>query len=160
LLSFPALVIGSVTPDLGYFGERFGVEDFAHRPLGIVVLCLPAGLLLTALFFALRARVAEMLPEYHRRLFLPVCERPRTSWAVILISLAIGVALHVFLDGFTHTDGWAVERLPVLETPVISMSGRTLRVTHLLWYLTSFGGIAWLYFVYERWRQTSSNEAA
>lgn len=159
LLSFPALVIGGVTPDLGYFFGRFDLEDFSHGLLGIVAFCLPVGLLLTALLFAFRVRVIEMLPDYHRRLFLPVCQRPRASWGVILISLVIGVAMHLVLDGFTHNDGWAVERLSVLEIPVISLSGRTLRVNHLLWYATSFGGVAWLYFVYERWRQTSSKAA-
>jgi hypothetical protein len=158
-LSFPALVIGSITPDLGYFLGRFDVEDFAHRPLGIVVFCLPVGLLLTAILFALRARVVEFLPDYQRRLFLPVCQRPRASWAIILISLMIGVLLHIALDGFTHNDGWAVERVSALQTPLFSLAGRTLRVNHLLWYATSFGGVAWLYFVYERWRRMSNNTA-
>lgn len=153
-LSFPALVIGCVTPDLGYFLGRFGVEDFAHSLWGSVAFCVPVGLLLTVLFFALRTRLVEMLPDYHRRLLLPVCERPRSSWMGILISLALGVAMHLVLDGFTHNDGWAVTRLPVLEIPLVSLHGRTLRVNHLLWYGTSFGGVAWLYYVYERWRRT------
>ena len=155
LLNFPALIIGSITPDLGYFFGRLNVNDFAHGWLGSFVFCLPVGLLLTALFYGLRTRVVERLPERQRERLLPLCRQPVGSWLGIIVSLIVGVWTHLLLDSFTHKDGWAVEHLPVLQIAVGSVADHTLRIHHLLWYASSFAGVFWLYYVYEQWRRAA-----
>jgi hypothetical protein len=40
-LDFPALVIGSMTPDIGYYINRFDLANFAHTLPGSVFACLP-----------------------------------------------------------------------------------------------------------------------
>jgi hypothetical protein len=159
LLNFPALVIGSITPDLGYFFGRLNVNDYAHGLIGSVMFCFPLGLLLTALFYRLRTRVVGMLPGRQRERLLPLCRRPVGSWLGIIVSLMIGVWTHLLLDSFTHKDGWGVEHLPVLQIAVGSVADHTVRIHHLLWYAFSFAGVFWLYYVYEQWRRAAAHGA-
>lgn len=159
-LSFPALVIGSLTPDASYLlGEKAGAI-FGHSLLGSVAFCLPVGLVMVALFYGLRAPVVRMLPAPYPQAFLPLCRRPLGSLWVVVMSLLIGAWTHILWDSFTHNDGWFVQHLPVLQSVVLSVAGRTARVCHLLWYGCSFVGVIWLFLAFEKWKQASLNEGA
>ncbi len=152
-LSFSALVIGSLTPDAGYlFGEEHG-GALSHSFLGSFAFCLPAGIVLLLLFYRVRTPLAKLLPASQQQVFLPLCQRPAGAWWVIVVSLLIGAWTHLLLDSFTHTGGWFVQRLPLLQTPVFSFGGRTAKVCHLLWYGCSFAGIVWLFVVFEKWKR-------
>jgi hypothetical protein len=50
-LSFPALVAGSLSPDLGYCIRSLKADEFSHRFAGSFGFCLPAGLLILGLFY-------------------------------------------------------------------------------------------------------------
>jgi hypothetical protein len=159
-LNFPALVIGSLTPDAGYlFGELHGGR-FSHDLLGSFGFCLPAGLLMVVLFYWLRAPLARMMPTPYQRALLPLCQRPPGSPWAIVISLLIGAWTHLLWDSFTHTNGWFVQHLSVLQSPVVLVAGRRARVCHLLWYGCSFAGVVWLFWVFEKWKQGCVNGAA
>jgi hypothetical protein len=41
-LNFAALVIGSMSPDFGYYFRQFPVARFAHTIVGTFTVCLPA----------------------------------------------------------------------------------------------------------------------
>src|SRR5512146_2649358 len=56
-LNFPALVVGSLVPDLSYCSGNIRLDELAHRPEGAVIFALPAGLLCLAVFYAFRARI-------------------------------------------------------------------------------------------------------
>jgi Domain of unknown function (DUF4184) len=159
-LNLAALVIGSLTPDASYcLGEKAG-GSFGHGLLGSVVFCLPVGLVMVALFYGLRAPVVRMLPAPYPQAFLPLCQRPLGSLWVVVISLLIGAWTHILWDSFTHNDGWFVQHLPVLQSVVLSVAGRTARVCHLLWYGCSFAGMIWLFLVFEKWKQACVNRGA
>lgn len=161
-LSFPALVIGSLSPDAGY-GYCFGEQDwgaFSHGLLGSVAFCLPVGIVLVALFYGLRSPVVRMLPAPYQQALLPFCRRPFGSLWVVVISLLIGTWTHLLWDSVTHTDGWCVQHLPVLQSVVVSVGGRTARVCHLLWYGCSFAGVIWLFLAFEKWKQACVNGGA
>jgi hypothetical protein len=159
-LSFPALVIGSLTPDAGYlFGEK-GTGAFSHRFQGSIGFCLPAGIVMVVLFYWLRVPLVKMLPSPYQRALLPLCQRPPGSLWAIVISLLIGAWTHLLWDSFAHTNGWFVQRLPVLQSPVALVAGRTARVCHLVWYGCSFAGVVWLFWVFEKWKQGCLNGAA
>ena len=114
-LSFPALIIGSLSPDVGYFSGHFRLGEFSHRLLpGSFGFCLPVGLLLVLVFYLVRSPVVSILPARYRPAFLPLCQRPVGSPFVIVVSLLIGAWTHLLLDSITHPDGWLVEHLPVL----------------------------------------------
>jgi hypothetical protein len=159
-LSLPALVIGSLCPDAGYLFGEVPVDEFSHQLLGSIGFCVPAGLLLVVLFYWLRLPLVRVLPASYQQAFIPLCKRPRGSFWVIVISLLIGAWTHQFWDSFTHKDGWFVEHLPLLQSPVIALAGRTAKVCHLLWYGCSFAGVVWLFLVFERWMRANVSGCA
>ncbi len=152
-LNFPALVIGSLSPDFSYlFGENVGGR-VGHRFVGSFEFCLPAGIVLIVLFYTLRSLAVRLLPQHYQRALLPLCQRPAGSLLAILISLLVGAWTHLLWDSFTHTDGWFVQHLPVLQSVVVKVGSRTARVCHVLWYGCSFAGVVWLFLEFERWKQ-------
>jgi hypothetical protein len=156
LLNLPALVIGSVIPDLGYLGGGLGLDEISHRPLfGTLVFSLPAGLVLLAAFYGLRLPVVKRLPPHLRERLLPLCHRPRGLGFGIVLSLLIGIATHLVWDSFTHKNTWLFEHLSILQFPLAHLGRHELRVCHLLWYISSFGGIACLGWAYQHWLETS-----
>jgi Domain of unknown function (DUF4184) len=69
--------------------------------------------------------------------------------------LLIGAWTHLLWDSFTHSDGWFVQHLPILQSPTIAVAGRRARVCHLLWYGCSFAGVVWLFLEFERWKRAN-----
>jgi hypothetical protein len=152
--SFPALVVGSLSPDVGYCFGTLNVDDLAHSLSGSIEFCLPVGIVILGLFYGLRLPVVEMLPERHQKYFLPLCRHPLGSPLTVLVSLLVGIWLHLLLDSLTHKNGWLVENLPLLQTPVFSAWGHAFRLFNLLWYAGSFAGIFWLYLAWEQWQKS------
>ncbi len=152
-LCLPALIIGSVCPDAGYLFGKLQVDKLSHQFLGSFAFCLPMGIALTVLFYALRLPLVKTLPASYQQALIPLCQRPRGSLLAIVVSLLIGAWTHLLCDSLTHRDGWFVQHLPALESSVMVVAGRTARVCHLLWYGCSFAGVVWLFVVLERWKR-------
>ena len=159
LFDFPALVVGSISPDVGYAFGHLHIENFSHRFVGSLGFCLPVGALMLTLFFLLRVPVVTRLPERYRRLFMPLCLRPPGPPLVIIFSLLVGTWTHLLWDSLTHKSGWFVRHLPVLQIPLASMGTHSLRVFGLLWYICSFVGVVWLWLEFEKWKQASEGAA-
>ncbi len=155
VLNFPALIIGSLVPDAGYGFGALQVENFSHDLRGLFGFSLPVGLLLVAGVYWLRARIVPVLPERLQRVLLPESWQPVGSPLSVVLSILLGSATHLFLDDFTHKDGWIVQRLPFLLASLGTFAGRSVRVCTLLWYGCSFIGVAWVTLAYNR-RQRSS----
>jgi hypothetical protein len=137
-LSFAALVIGSMTPDFGYYINRFDLTAFAHTLPGIFLACLPTGVVMLLLLYLFAKPVCYMFPSPHRETLLPLCPRMPTQltvWVIILLSLLLGAWTHTFWDAFTHEDGWFVKRIAFLREPAFR-SGSS--ITHV--YLALQGG--------------------
>jgi hypothetical protein len=152
-LSFPALVVGSVCPDAGYCLSRFNASDFSHQWLGSFGFCLPMGLIILLFMYGVMLPVIERMPERFRKVLALLPLKPLGPPSIVILSLLVGIWTHLLWDSFTHTDGWFVQHLPVLKTPIASLADRTLRVCHLLWYSSSFGGLILLFLAYDRWQQ-------
>ena len=154
-LCFPALVIGSVGPDLGYLLQAQHVAMFSHQVRGSLVFCVPVGLMGMLMFYALRTPAVKLLPGPYQRALLPLCRLPRAApWAVV-ISLWIGAWSHLLWDSWTHKDGWWVQHIPVLQGVVFAMGYHHVRVCLLLWYASSFAGMVWLVLAFEKWKQAN-----
>jgi hypothetical protein len=151
-LSFPALVAGSVSPDLSYFFGPFNLGPFAHHPIKGFLFDIPAGLIILAAFYVLRSPALKMLPHRYREIFLPLVSHPIGTPLAILLSLALGVATHIVWDNFTHNHSWMAHHVAFLRTPVFMLGTHTVRVVHILSYLCSFLGVFWLCLTYSRWR--------
>src|SRR5437588_9409547 len=100
-LSFPALVAGSVSPDLSYFFGRLNLGPFAHHPIKGFLFGIPAALIILVIFYLFRRPVLETLPIRYREVFKPLALRPVGTPLGIFLSLTIGVATHIIWDNFT-----------------------------------------------------------
>jgi hypothetical protein len=156
-LSFPALLIGSLSPDLGYFSGHFRLGGFSHSfwP-GSFGFCLPAGLLVLLVFYVVRSRVVGILPARWRQVLLPLCQRPSGSPLVIVVSLLIGAWTHLFLDSICHEDGWLVEHLAVLRSSLPWVGNHGFRVYDALYAGCTFFGVTWLAVCYLRWLERAA----
>lgn len=149
-LNLPALIIGSLIPDAAYLFGRLKVDEISHSVLGIALFCLPVGVGLTYVFCWLGSRSLAHLPEKYRVL-LPVQTRPSgLSLLRATVSVMIGAATHLAWDAFTHSGGSAAQRFAFLNHTVGSFAGHNVRVCRLLWYLSSFAGVACVYLAYRK----------
>lgn len=162
-LNLAALVIGSLTPDFGYYGVRLPRESsIAHSFVGSITLVPLVGLLLLACFYLLRRPVCYMLPQPHREALLPLA---RTSWrfgaaeiVVIIASLVLGGWTHILWDSFTHIDRWFVNSIPWLQLTAFTVFGHTVYSYSLLQYLSSLVGVAILVWFYARWLRAAHGD--
>lgn len=154
-LSLPALVVGSLVPDLGYFFGPLRLDELSHQLRGSVLFCLPLGLLALALIYGLRSYALGKLPKAYQPGVLQLPWPPLGSPGVIVVSLLLGIWTHLFLDSFTHKDDWLVERLPMLQMSLGLVAGHNVRVCTVLWYACSFVGIALVFVALRNWQQAS-----
>jgi hypothetical protein len=158
--SFPALIIGSLTPDAGYAFGSLNVENFSHRLLaGNFGFCLPMGLVFVLGFYLVRSPVVHLLPALYQRAFLPLCQRPVGPLWSIVVSLLIGAWTHQLLDALTHPEFWLVQYMPDLLARVLSVGSHRFLLCEVLYAGCTFSGVAWLVMVYLRWWESAAGTA-
>ncbi len=153
-LDFAALVVGSMTPDIGYYIGSFPLADLAHTLGGSFVACLPTGVIMLFILYVFSRPVCHALPEPHRSSLQPLSpDFPKglIAWCITLLSLLFGAWTHNFWDAFTHRHGWFAERIPWLQPSVITISSVTIHVYLLLQHLSTIVGFAIILVVYKRW---------
>ncbi|MFD0960495.1 DUF4184 family protein [Paenibacillus chungangensis] len=128
MFSLTGLVLGSMSPDFEYFIALEPHQTIGHTATGLLQQALPLSLLLAFMFHCI---VKNALIEH-----LPSCRgwsaRAKTlaqaypwrfdswrDWLVFAVSVAIGFYSHVFIDGFTHATGAYVQRLSMLQQPLL-----------------------------------------
>ncbi|HEY5913961.1 MAG TPA: DUF4184 family protein [Verrucomicrobiae bacterium] len=153
-LSVPALITGSVVPDAAYLVGKSSLDELSHTILGLLLFSLPAGLLLTVLWRLLVPWFATPIGRKCRLQFLAESGTARWSIAKTAVSVLIGASTHLLWDGITHHGRIAAELLPFLENAVGSFAGHTVRVSRVLWYVSSFVGIAWVYLAFVKAQRT------
>src|SRR6266511_5349257 len=114
-----ALIIGSLSPDLGYF-IPLGIHRAAsHNLAGFFWFCIPAGFVGYLLFHVLLRPVGYYLLPPPLRDRLPLL--PDGSWLpasplwAVLVSLIVGAATHLLWDAFTHGNGFVVAEFPAFR---------------------------------------------
>jgi hypothetical protein len=160
-LSFAGLVVGSITPDLGYHLHQFDLASRAHTPVGLFVLCLPSGLLLAMLLRRFGAMLIAPLPRRHREAISPLTTRavPRGlhAWIALAASVLIGALTHIVWDSFTHASGFVVQHSALLQQQVLPLGSRNLQAFHLLQHASTLIGVSALMLAYwRRLRRTPS----
>ncbi|WP_158302210.1 DUF4184 family protein [Paenibacillus mesophilus] len=106
------LVLGSIAPDLRNFMMLRPVDTgFEHSHAGMLTVGLPASIVLAFAFHRLVLPAAAIhLPAPFNRIAYRYVERGWRitgvrGWAVLLLSIMLGLYSHVFLDGFSHRGG-------------------------------------------------------
>jgi hypothetical protein len=153
-LSLPALILGTLAPDLGYYAGLLDWSTFCHTPLGIAAGCLPLGLVLLALLLRFSRLLTVLIPAPHRQIVRGQLQRPARALpielAVAVLSILLGAATHVLWDSFTHAGRWGVALAPFLDEPAFIAAGRQFRVFNVLQHLSTALGLAAMAVVYRR----------
>jgi hypothetical protein len=143
-----------MTPDMGYFIERFDLSRFAHTFAGSFLACVPTGVLMMLFLCFFGKPLCYTFPSPHRQALLPLCPSFPTrlsTWLVILFSLLLGAWTHIFWDAFTHDDGWFVERMSFLQKSAFQTGSSTTHVYLLLQEVSTIVGFLIIATVYCRW---------
>ncbi len=155
-LNFPALIVGSMSPDFGYYIGYFPMATFAHSIQGTFIFCVPIGILALCIAYTLWRPLCFTLPQPHREalLTLTLMQPPRLSLRSALmaaISILLGAWTHTIWDSFTHSTGWAVQHISILQTPLIKLGNTTLHASYVLQQISTFIGGAVLVAMYVSW---------
>ena len=117
---FAALVMGTISPDIGYYLGSTGLNLRTHSLIGSLKLCLPMALALLAILMLLRHPLWLLLPTPHRQALLPL----RDSRIQIGIKSALRICLwillgawtHIAWDACTHRTGLLVQQVAILQS--------------------------------------------
>lgn len=165
-LDATCLVVGSMGPDLEYFARAELTGRFGHTLLGVAVWGVPATIAVAAAFhLAMKWPLLLCAPRGVAARGARAARRPwPPGWSAVavaslVISAALGNLTHVAWDGFTHHDGWAVERWSWLSGPVAFPGPGTMIRFRLLQHLGTLIGLGALALVLvRRARRTSPLE--
>jgi hypothetical protein len=154
-LVFSALVVGSLSPDFGYFIPLPG-DYFMYTLPGLILFDLPVGFIVLWIFHTfMKWPLLSLLPfSLQRRLFQQAqgfSFGPPKHFLLILISLLVGSITHVILDAFTHDYGWMVEQFSLFR---VHLGGVPLYT--VLQNLGSLSGIGLMIYWFLRWLPTAS----
>jgi hypothetical protein len=147
-LCFPALVIGSLSPDFAYLFAGSNLSRLSHHILGSFLFCLPAGLLAFAVFELIRRPLVAVLPSPHRQALHSLSEPRRHRWPAIALSILIGAWTHILLDALTRESQILVTYLGPLRDELAALHLNGLRFSRLLWVALSFTGLTWITLAY------------
>ena len=122
-LVWSALVIGTLAPDFEYFLRLAPDSRYGHTLRGTFLLTLPVSLAVLWLFHnVVKAPVAELLPIGIRRRLVNELGEFRfggaSRFAMIVISILVGVATHLVWDSFTHANTWLYRNWSALHVPI------------------------------------------
>jgi hypothetical protein len=134
-----ALVIGCMAPDFDYFLHFAPGWGFGHTLAGVFLFDLPAAFIVLWLFHVYaKDPLYTWLPASVRRRIqlgtaaLPV--RNMGQFALVLMSILIGVATHILWDSFTHPNFWPYQHWQFLhrtvELPVYGTMGYLRVIQH------------------------------
>lgn len=140
-LPLSALAIGSMAPDVEYM-LRGGHGSIGHTPEGLVLFALPVGLAIFIIFqYLVKESAIRLLPERVTARLAAVARPVRLfdlrMLAAVALAIVIGAATHLFLDAFTHYDGWFVQRSVFLRSVAIEAGPLQLTWYKLLQYVSA-----------------------
>ncbi len=161
LLVSAALVIGCMVPDLAYFIPQLTYFADSHSLLGLLLFCLPFGIvtyfcfyLLVAPFFTTlcSASLQRRLPQLWR-----AGKQPDASAFGIVLSILLGAATHLLWDAFTHDHGFIVVMFDVLATPLFTLGGYTVYIYKVLQHGSTIVGLGLLLYWGKQWFNNTAN---
>ena len=146
-LVLSAVVIGTLAPDFEYFLRFQPAGKFGHTVLGAMFLTLPSALVVLWIFHVfVKGPTAGLLPEaVYSRLGSQLDHFPFRGagrFLLIISSVLVGIATHIFWDSFTHSGSWLVQHSAFLrqEVPLPMLGIRSL--FRVLQHLSTIAGLA------------------
>lgn len=145
--------MGSIAPDFEMFLRMKALIRFSHTWHSVFWFNLPLAILLAFLFhLVVRNSLLNHLPLFLRKRLAHFksfdwTHHFRQNTLVVIVSVLIGVASHLFWDNFTHQYGIFLQWFPILAKEV-ALGAYQMRVYYLLQLVFSvIGGLAVLYAV-------------
>ena len=160
-----ALVVGCISPDIAYFLPIQGLGRFSHSCAGLVLFCVPVGLMILWIFHRfLKGPLIALLPADHQQRLLPFAKSfpflPCNRLFLIVLSLVFGAFTHLLWDSFTHSRGWFVQNFALLKMTVLDTRFGPVTMHRILQSLSNAVGLGfmWLWYV-RRFREKSCSMA-
>jgi len=146
-LVLSAVIIGCMAPDFEYFIPFQHHGSFGHSWLGVFTLDLSLSLIVLWLFHRYaKEPLAACLPASARaRLHLgprSVSFNSPSHFGLIVVSILVGIATHLFWDSFTHAGYWTSDHLAFLRISVVLPLFGPRHIYDILQYFSSAFGIA------------------
>lgn len=146
------LVIGSLSPDFEYFVRMKIQSDYSHGIVGLFLFNLPISILIAFVFHnivkkslfenapkVIKSRIVNFLDFNWNKYF-------SRKWFVVIISILLGAISHVFLDSFTHQDGFFVNTISFLKKEIFIFN-KQIPVYKFVQHISSFVGIFTIFVV-------------
>lgn len=130
-------------------------SNYSHTISGLFWFDLPLGLFLTFVFHNIvRTELCDNLPIILKSRLLNFNhfnwnKHFKMNWFVVLISILIGAASHLFWDSFTHESGYFAKTIPTLAN-VIEIFGGQFPISKIVQHSSSLiGGIIIAFSLYK-----------
>ena len=140
-----ALIVGSVSPDFGYYFRLFSFATFAHSLIGSLVIGVPSGVLLLCFLILARKPLLWLMPSRVRAILRDSLAFPRQHRLTIFAKVAwcvwVGSLTHNVWDSFTHKSGWFVEHVHFLRSSILLGEGYSFSVYYLLQQVSTVMGL-------------------
>ncbi len=152
--SLTGLIVGSMTPDFEYFIRMRDYARYSHTISGMFWYDMPLGLILMFLFHnVVRNTLIEHLPF---SLNIRFSNFEKFNWnqyfkkntVVVLVSLFVGIASHLFLDSFTHEGEYFADSIPLLSDQYYILSHKISGAAISQYALSLVGGIIMVIYIF------------
>lgn len=144
IFSVSGLLMGSMVPDFEFFIRLQAHVVHGHSFWAMFWLNIPTALLCISLYHIIvRNQLILNLPLYFRKRFQPLLRFDwisyfKTNYFKVVYSILVGNISHLFLDAFTHSNGFVVTKFAFLN-----MEYWQIPLYHILQYgFSALGAIA------------------
>lgn len=151
-VSTTGLIAGSITPDFEYFFRMQVKSVYTHTLVGMFTVDIFIGFVIMFLFHEyVRNPLINNSPVFFQKRFLVYKEFKWINYfkknvLIIILSLLIGIASHLFWDAFTHKHGYFVQYISFLQDN-ISTKELHFPVYKLLQHVSSIAGAAFIFYL-------------
>jgi len=133
---------------------------FSHTLRGIALFTLPAALVVLWLFHrCVKAPLVLALSDSVQQRLIPYLGQfeffPFARFALILLSILVGIATHIIWDSFTHPNSWLYDHWSFLRHTLYIPGWGYPRYCRVLQYFCSVLGLAILWVWAHRWYHTT-----
>lgn len=150
-LNLPALILGSLSPDLLYSFGLYDLASKAHHLYGWFYTAFPLCIFIYIIVYLLIEPLKQVIP-------FPM--QKNNLWniryfSILIFSLFLGAMTHIIWDSFTHESGAVVRNFSLLQFNFIHMSdNQEIAIYKLLQHMGSLLGLIYLCFKYHRYHKT------